>query len=89
MATEGIQGVTGGGRRGPRRRGAGRRVVLAAVGADWSMWVPEDDYNGMTEAERADLARRQSALLEGGAAAAVGASTSTTARPSQLPLFTG
>jgi len=63
--------------------------VLAAVGNDWSMWVPTDLWDKMTEAERADLARRQSALLEGGAAAAVGASTSTTARPSQLPLFTG
>ncbi len=87
MATEGIQGETAGGRRGPRRRGAGRRVVLAAVGVEWSMWVPSEQWDKMTEAERADLARRQSALLEGGAAATVGAST--TARPSQLPLFTG
>ncbi len=85
MATEGVQGVTGGRRRGPRRRGGGRRVVLAAVGVEWSMWVPEDDYNGMTEAERADLARRQTALLEGGGSAASRASTAA----GQLPLFRG
>lgn len=72
MATEEVQGVTGG-RRGPRRRGAGRRVVLAAVGTEWSMWVPVDQWDKMTQAERADLARRQAALLQ--AAAASRAST--------------
>ena len=83
MATEGVRGVTGGRRRGPRRRGAGRRVVLAAVGTEWSMWVPVDQWDKMTQAERADLARRQAALLEGQAAGAGrGAS-----RPGQLSLF--
>ena len=86
--------------RGPRRgrkvgRGGGRRV-LAGRGDGWELWVPEDDYSRMTEAERAALVERQRALLSGksparprrGRANAAGAlDQMTTARPLQLALF--
>ena len=48
----------------------GRRVVLAGRGDGWQLWVPEDDYNRMSEAERAAAVERQRALLEGQAPAA-------------------
>ena len=38
-------------------------MVLAAVGDDWSLWVPEDVWTRMTDQERADLAQRQAALI--------------------------
>jgi hypothetical protein len=50
-----------------RRRGG---WVLAAAGDGWALWVPVGQWDAMTEAERADLARRQAALLEGGQARA-------------------
>ena len=59
----------GGRRRGPRRSSGGRggrRVVRAGLGDAWSLWVPEDVWAGMTEAERAAMAERQAALLEPG-----------------------
>lgn len=71
MAVTGGGGLeVGRGRRGPRppRRRAG--CVLAAAGAGWSMWVPVDLWQKMTEGERADLAAGQSALLEGAKSAA-------------------
>lgn len=54
-ASEDVQGVTVG-----RRQGR----VLAAQGEGWSMWVPVDLWDAMTDHERADLARRQAALLK-------------------------
>lgn len=48
----------------------GRRLVLAGRGDGWQLWVPEDDYQRMTEAERAAHVERQRALLEGQAPAA-------------------
>jgi hypothetical protein len=48
----------------------GRRVVLAGRGKGWELWIPEDDYQRMTEAERAAYVERQRALLEGQALAA-------------------
>ena len=92
------RGSSGRPRRGPRGRGGdggrgGRRVVLAGQGAGWSLWVPEDLYRAMSEEERADLVRRQAALLDGAAP------TSTerrprpagpvTGAPDQLALFRG
>ena len=96
--------------RGPRRgrkvgRGGGRRVLAGrgiVEGEPWELWVPEDDYKSMTEAERAALVERQRALLSGKSAAR--ASTDrrprrgranvagaldqmTTARPVQLALL--
>ena len=59
-ASEDVQGVTVG--RRPARRRQGR--VLAAQGEGWSMWVPVDLWDAMTDHERADLARRQAALLK-------------------------
>ena len=57
--------------KGARSSGrGGRRVVLAGRGDGWSLWVPEDDYRRMTEAERAALVERQRALVEGGQARA-------------------
>ena len=59
-------GSSGRPRRGPRRSSGGRggrRVVLAGQGDAWSLWVPEDVWAGMTEAERAAMAERQAALL--------------------------
>jgi hypothetical protein len=50
--------------KGGRRGRGGRRVVLAGQGDGWSLWVPEDDYQRMSEAERAALVERQRALLE-------------------------
>ena len=45
--------------KGARSSGrGGRRVVLAGRGDGWSLWVPEDDYRRMTEAERAALVER-------------------------------
>ena len=71
MAVAGGRGLeVGRGRRGPRparRRGG---CVLAAAGAGWSMWVPVDLWQTMTEGERADLAAGQAALLEGPKSAA-------------------
>jgi len=64
MATDSRKGT--GRRRKPRR--GGRR--LAARGNDWDMWVPADLWERLTDQERADLARRQAALLEGGKSAA-------------------
>lgn len=49
------------GRAGRPRRRRGR--VLAAKGARWELWVPVDQWERMTDQERADLARRQAALL--------------------------
>ena len=48
----------------------GRRVVLAGRGKDWELWIPEDDYQRMSEAERAAAVERQRALVEGQALAA-------------------
>lgn len=59
MATTIGQVVTVG-RRPTRRRGR----ILAAAGDGWSLWVPVDQWDRMTDHERADLARRQAALLE-------------------------
>ena len=58
---------------GKRARSAGRggrRVVLAGRGKGWELWVPEDVWAAMTEAERAAAVERQRALLEGQAPAA-------------------
>jgi len=72
MATEGVfEGqIVGRGWRGPRpaRRRGGR--VLAAAGDGWALWVPVDQWERMTNDERADLAASQLALLEGGQSAA-------------------
>lgn len=81
MATEDDQGVTGGRRPARRRRGR----VLAAAGDGWALWVPVELWDRMTDHERAELARRQAALLEGGQSAAAPTSTSSTA--GQMPLF--
>ena len=54
-------GAAGRGRRGPRRR-QGR--VLAGQGAGWSLWVPVELWDRMTELERAQLVEGQRALLE-------------------------
>lgn len=52
----------------------GRRVVLAGrgmvEGKPWELWVPEDVWAAMSEAERAAAVERQRALLEGQALAA-------------------
>ncbi len=86
--------------RGPRLgrkvgRG-GRRLVLAGRGNGWELRVPEDEYTGMTEAERAALVEGQAALLSGksparprrGRANVAGAlDQMTTARPLQMALF--
>lgn len=69
------------GKGGKRGRG-GRRVVLAGRGKSWELWVPEDVWAGMTEAERAAMVERQRALLEPSRA-----STRPPAGPSQLSLF--
>lgn len=47
-----------------RRRRGGR--MLAGKGDGWALWVPVDQWDKMTDQERADRARRQAALLEGG-----------------------
>ena len=47
----------------------GRRVVLAGRGKGWELWVPEDVWAAMSEAERAAAVERQRALLEGQALA--------------------
>ena len=60
----------------------GRRVVLAGRGKGWELWVPEDVWAGMSEAERAALVERQRALLE--AAAAAGRATSRQAQRALL-----
>ena len=61
MAAAAGQAVTVG-RRPTRRRGR----ILAGQGAGWSLWVPVELWDRMTEIERAELAERQRALLEGG-----------------------
>lgn len=61
MAAAAGQGVTVG--RRPARR-VGR--ILAGQGEGWSLWVPVELWDRMTTAERAELAERQRALLEGG-----------------------
>ena len=80
----------------PRRSSGGRggrRVVLAGRGDGWELWVPEDVWAGMTEAERAAMAERQAALLERGGgrpprrAAGAGLDQVTTGRPAQPSLF--
>lgn len=52
----------------------GRRVVLAGrgmvEGKPWELWVPEDVWAAMSEAERAAYVERQRALVEGQALAA-------------------
>lgn len=63
MATE---VKTGGRRRKPRRGGR----VIAGKGNGWVLLVPVDQWERMTDQERADLARRQAALMEGGKLAA-------------------
>lgn len=55
-----VEGVTVGRRPARRRRGR----VLAAVGDGWELWVPVDLWDAMTDHERAELARRQAALLK-------------------------
>ena len=70
---------------GKRARSAGRggrRLVLAGRGKGWEVWIPEDDYKRMSEADRAAYVERQRALLEGQAAGGRGAS-----RPAQASLF--
>ena len=42
----------------------GRRVVLAGRGDGWQLWVPEDVWAAMSEAERAAYVERQRALLD-------------------------
>ena len=46
----------------------GRRVVLAGrgmvEGKPWELWVPEDVWAAMSEAERAAYVERQRALLD-------------------------
>jgi len=56
-----VKGVTAG-RPRPARRRRGR--VLAAAGNGWALWVPVDLWDGLTDHERADLARRQTGLLQ-------------------------
>ena len=63
-------GSSSNGKRARSSGRGGRRVVLAGRGDGWSLWVPEDDYRRMTEAERAALVERQRALVEGGQARA-------------------
>lgn len=67
-----------GGRR--RRRGG---LVLAGKGNGWDLWVPVDQWDAMTEGERADLARRQAALFSGTSPAR----GSTRRPPRQLTLW--
>ena len=64
MATKAVEGVKVGRGTRPARRRRGR--VLAAAGAGWAMWVPVDQWDSMPDHERAELARRQAALLKGG-----------------------
>ena len=73
--------VSTGKRARPTGRG-GRRLVLAGRGNGWELWVSEDVWAGMSEADRAALVERQQALLEGQAAGGRGAS-----RPAQASLF--
>ena len=61
--------VSTGKRARPTGRG-GRRLVLAGRGNGWELWVSEDVWAGMSEADRAALVERQQALLEGQAPAA-------------------
>lgn len=65
MATNAVEGVKVGSGPRPARRRRGVRV-LAAIGDGWDMWVPVDLWDAMTDHERAELARRQAALLKGG-----------------------
>jgi hypothetical protein len=69
MATKGVLDGRPVGR-GPRPSKRRRGLVLAAAGAGWSLWVPVDQWDSMTDQERADRAAGQSALLEGGKSAA-------------------
>lgn len=76
---DGVQGVTGGRRPARRRRGR----VLAADCDGWALWVPVDLWDAMTDHERAELARRQAALLEPARAS----TRPTTGKAGQLGLF--
>lgn len=58
------------GSKGKEKGRGGRRVVLAGRGKGWELWVPEDVWAVMSEAERAAAVERQRALLEGQALAA-------------------
>ena len=82
------RGSSSNGKRAGRPRRAdggrgGRRVVLAGRGDGWEVWIPEDDYQGMTEAERAAYVERQRALLDQAARA------STERRPRRGPAIAG
>lgn len=88
-------------RRGSRRSarsGRGRRLTLAGRGDGWELWVPEDDWRGLSDSERARLVEGQAALLEPSPAhsktrppgrVAGAPDQMTTAGPSQLNLFGG
>lgn len=39
--------------------------MLVAAGTGWSMWVPVDVWDRMTDAERAELADAQTVLMTG------------------------
>jgi hypothetical protein len=58
-----VQPVTRGKGRGSGRR---RGLVLAARGRGWSLWVPSDLWDTLTDKERSDMANRQAALLDQG-----------------------
>ncbi len=38
--------------------------MLAGKGDGWTLWYPLDQWQKMTDQERAEVARRQAALLE-------------------------
>ena len=82
MARNGSSGRPRRGRGGDGGRG-GRRVILAGRGDGWELWVPEDVWSGLSDQERADLAGRQGALLDGAALA------STERRPRPAGPVTG
>ena len=50
------------GRAGRPRRRRGR--VLAAKGARWELWFPVDQWDKMTDQERADRVKGQAALMK-------------------------
>ena len=82
MARNGSSGRPRRGRGGDGGRG-GRRVILAGRGDGWELWVPVDVWSGLSDQERADLAGRQAALLDGAALA------STERRPRPVGPVTG
>ena len=89
-------GSSGRPRRGPRQSSGGRggrRVILAGRGDGWELWVPEDVWSGLSDQERADLAGRQGALLDGAARASTERrprpAGPVTGAPDQLALFRG